>query len=121
MDLTAVSNASEDCVERYESHLRQNSDLPAWEIIKEFDVDIKSRKGLLNLLVQCTNSKMESRHWNYVQNIVDWKFDFKSDYFNFHNLLSKKFTKFELQILNVIELASKEDKILKVIMRVSKG
>ena len=98
----------------------EGSKILTWSITKSFENDLENVKKLFELIFIIIKSKMEKRHWDYVQRIIDWKFDFTSDYFNVHNLLLKNFIKFEFQILDIVELASTEEVIKKEIEAIQK-
>lgn len=91
-----------------------NQDINSWDVTKNLKEEFQNFSKLFNLIYLIVKSKMVKRHWDYIQRIIDWKFDFTSDYFNIHNLNMKSFIKHEYQILDVIELASTEEIIKKV-------
>ena len=84
-------------------------------MIHDFRLEMENIIQTLNLLSHCVNSKMEKRHWEYIHKVLDWKFDYKSNYFNIQNLIAKNFQQYEPQVLHIIDLAGKEDNIQNVI------
>ncbi|MES1901873.1 MAG: Dynein heavy chain 2, axonemal [Paramarteilia canceri] len=80
-----------------------------WEILKENKKIFDQSNSIFNLVKIIELSNLKQRHWDYIQKLIEWKFDIMSPFFNLETLLSKNFVKFETHIIDVINLAGKEN------------